>query len=31
MNLPVPADLSAKITKYENKGKELYYLDPSTN
>lgn len=26
MTLPVPADLSAKITKYDNKGKELYYL-----
>lgn len=26
MTLPVPADLSAKISKYDNKGKELYYL-----
>ena len=26
MTLPVPADLSAKITKYDNKGKQLFYL-----
>ncbi len=26
LTLPVPADLSSKITKYDNKGKQLFYL-----